>query len=202
MKRNRPLNQEKREAIIDASIEEFYTKGYEASSMDIISKEANVSKATVYNHFKNKEELFLVITDILKNRLIQSFSYTYSANKPIELQLKEIANQEMSFLSDEDNIKLTKIITVAIIQRNEIGLKVIKTLQDNCMLITTRWFLDAKNNKMLDFDDEGFVAQQFIGMLKIFAFYPQLYGAPVLSKQDKEKTINEAVNMILKLYAI
>lgn len=58
MKRNRPLNQEKREAIIKAAIEEFYTKGYEGSSMDTVSKAANVSKATVYNHFQNKELLF------------------------------------------------------------------------------------------------------------------------------------------------
>ena len=76
MRKTRTLNQEKKEAILKAAIEEFFIKGYDASSMDSISKNANVSKATVYNHFKNKEELLLSIAKIFKSRIENSFKYT------------------------------------------------------------------------------------------------------------------------------
>ena len=200
-KRNRPLNEKKREAILKAAIEEFYTKGYEGSSMDTVSKEANVSKATVYNHFKNKEELFLAIVHILKQRLEESFKYEYTKDKSIEEQLYEIARKEMDFLSIEENIKLIKIMTIVMIQKNAIGLKLLEISKDDYLIMTASWFEEAKKEGKLFFDDATFISKQFIGMLKSFAFLPQIYGAPLLTKQEEEKVIQKAIEMIIKIYA-
>ena len=166
MKRNRPLNQDKRESILDAAIEEFYTKGYEGSSMDTISKEANVSKATVYNHFKNKEELFIAIATILKERLEDSFDYIYSKEIALDIQLREIASKEMFFLNSEENIKLLRTVTIVMMQKNAIGLKLLEMSKDECMLMTSKWFDNAKADKKLTFESSSFVSQQFIVMLK------------------------------------
>jgi len=200
MKKNRPLNEEKRKAIIKASIREFYEKGFEGSSMDTISKEANVSKATVYNHFKNKEELFIAISEILRDRLYESFEYTYKKDKPIEEQLYEIGKQELDFLSDEENIILIKIATIVMIQKNQIGLKVLDTVKDDCMLMVSKWFEDAKKDGKLEFESSAFVSKQFIGMIKSFVLYQQFYGAPALPKEEHENLLNEAVKMIKVLY--
>ncbi|MFT5874968.1 MAG: TetR/AcrR family transcriptional regulator of autoinduction and epiphytic fitness [Clostridium sp.] len=200
MKRNRPLNQDKRESILAAAIEEFYTKGYEGSSMDTVSKEANVSKATVYNHFNNKEELFLAIATILKERFENSFDYIYSKETPLDIQLREIASKEMFFLNSEENIKLLRTVTIVMMQKNAIGLKILEMTKDECMLMTSKWFDDAKVDKKLTFKSSTFVSQQFIGMLKSFAFLPQIYGAPLLSEDEQNKVIDETVDMILKLY--
>ncbi len=200
MKRIRPLNQEKREAILKAAIEEFYTKGFEGSSMDTISKLANVSKATVYNHFKNKEELFLSVATIIRERIEESFKYTYSNIIDIKTQLKQIAKKEMNFLNSKDNMKLIQIITIVMIQKNEIGLKLLEIFEDDCMIMTSQWFQDAKIDGKLDFESSHFVSKQFVGMLKSFAFLPQLYGSAMLSKEEENKVIEEAVYMILKLY--
>lgn len=200
MKRNRPLNQEKREAIINAAIEEFYTKGFEGSSMDNISKVAKVSKATVYNHFLNKEELFFAITAIIGKKLEESFDYSYSKDIEIKTQLRDIAQKEIDFLNNESNMKLIQIVTIVMIQKNEIGLKLLQIGKDHCMIMTSTWFENAKKDNKLDFESSFFVSKQFIGMIKSFAFIPQLYGAPFLTKDEQDKVIDESVNMILKLY--
>ena len=200
MKKNRPLNEEKRKAILKAAIVEFYEKGFEGSSMDTISKEANVSKATVYNHFKNKEELFIAITEILKDRLYESFKYTYTKDKPIEEQLYEMGKQELDFLSDEENITLIKIATIVMIQKNQIGLKVLERVKDDCMIIVAQWFEDAKKDGKLDFESSSFVSRQFIGMIKSFVLYQQFYGAPILPKEEHENLLKQAVKMIKVLY--
>ena len=200
MKRNRPLNQEKRKAILQAAIQEFYLKGYEGSSMDTVSKEANVSKATVYNHFHNKEELFLALGNIMLERFEESFQYEYDDEKTIQLQLKEIAYKELVFLSNDENIKLMHTMTIVMIQKNEIGLKLLKIAKDNCMEMTASWFAKAKERGKLDFESSSFVSRQFIGMVKSFAFYPQLYGAPKLTKQEQEKVVEEAIKMVIQLY--
>ena len=49
---------EKTEAIVDAARKAFLAKGFDAASMDQIALSANVSKRTVYNRFRSKEELF------------------------------------------------------------------------------------------------------------------------------------------------
>lgn len=202
MKKTRTLNKAKREAIITSAIEEFYKKGYDGSSMDSISQSANVSKATVYNHFKNKEELFLALGEILKVRFKEAFKYEFNEKLSLKTQLTQIAKKEMNFLKDEENIKLIQIMTIVMIQKNEIGLKLIQSAQDECLLMTSVWFSEAKKRGVLSFDSSDFVSTQFIGMIKSFAFYPQLYGAPTLSEKEENKVIKEVVEMIIKLYGV
>lgn len=48
----------KRQAIIAAAAKLFVANGFNATNMDAIAAEANVSKRTVYSHFENKESLF------------------------------------------------------------------------------------------------------------------------------------------------
>ncbi|MFJ2575350.1 TetR/AcrR family transcriptional regulator [Kitasatospora aureofaciens] len=52
---------EKRKAITRAATAVFGREGYVRASMDAIAAEAGVSKRTVYNHFADKETLFLSV---------------------------------------------------------------------------------------------------------------------------------------------
>ncbi len=54
----RPSTLRKVQQIFDAARTVFLEFGYDASSMEVIAKRAGVSKATVYAHFTNKEDLF------------------------------------------------------------------------------------------------------------------------------------------------
>lgn len=49
---------DRRTRIIEAAEKSFALFGYKATTMDQIAKLANVGKGTIYNFFKNKEELF------------------------------------------------------------------------------------------------------------------------------------------------
>lgn len=51
----------KREQIISAALKLFYHDGFNATGIDRIITEAGVSKKTLYNHFKSKDELILVV---------------------------------------------------------------------------------------------------------------------------------------------
>src|SRR5215467_2687910 len=52
----------KKLAVLKAALRLFLEQGYGATSMDAIARAAGVSKATLYAHLKNKEELFAAIT--------------------------------------------------------------------------------------------------------------------------------------------
>ena len=61
----RALKEEKRRAILDATLREFEAKGFDAARIEDIAKKAGVAKGTVYNYFESKEALLMGIADEL-----------------------------------------------------------------------------------------------------------------------------------------
>ena len=55
--RRRLTAEERRTAILDAALTAFSQKGYHATSLDDIAREADISKALIYEHFASKQEL-------------------------------------------------------------------------------------------------------------------------------------------------
>ena len=51
----------KREQVIDVALKLFYKEGFHATGVEKIREEAGVSKKTLYNHFKSKDELILAV---------------------------------------------------------------------------------------------------------------------------------------------
>jgi AcrR family transcriptional regulator len=49
---------ERRQAIIDAALDEFIARGFAATRLDDIARRAGVAKGTIYLHFKDKESMF------------------------------------------------------------------------------------------------------------------------------------------------
>lgn len=58
MVNKRSKNEAKRQQILNSAINLFTEQGYAAASMDLIAKNADVSKQTVYSHFGSKDDLF------------------------------------------------------------------------------------------------------------------------------------------------
>lgn len=54
----RKKTEARREAILDAALEEFAAKGYAGARMEDIARRAGVAKGTLYLHFGDKEGLF------------------------------------------------------------------------------------------------------------------------------------------------
>jgi TetR/AcrR family acrAB operon transcriptional repressor len=52
-----------RQAIIDVTTRLFATRGYAGTSLDLIAKEANTSKSSIFWHFENKEDLLFTVVD-------------------------------------------------------------------------------------------------------------------------------------------
>jgi AcrR family transcriptional regulator len=49
---------ERRKAILDAALEEFAARGFEATRLDDVARRAHIAKGTIYLYFRDKESLF------------------------------------------------------------------------------------------------------------------------------------------------
>ncbi|OHX12573.1 TetR/AcrR family transcriptional regulator [Chromobacterium sphagni] len=70
----RTKSESKRQALVAAATEVFIERGYEAASMSEISSRAGGSKATLYNYFSSKEELFLMVMRELTIEMSQGYT--------------------------------------------------------------------------------------------------------------------------------
>lgn len=61
------IRMEKRKLIYETALWLFASKGYVATSISDIAKQADISKGLMYNYFKSKEELLQAIMDNLVN---------------------------------------------------------------------------------------------------------------------------------------
>ena len=56
-KRAMPKSQDTKNRILDKAAQVFYQHGYKATGVDAVAKAVGITKATLYHHFQNKDEL-------------------------------------------------------------------------------------------------------------------------------------------------
>ena len=100
----------KAEAILAAAERAFLAGGFGAVTMDMIAREATVSKATVYAHFISKENLFGAVIAHLSERRYGGFSAEALDPADIEASLTTIASRFLDLVLSPEAIALNRII--------------------------------------------------------------------------------------------
>lgn len=195
------LTDRKRAAILEAAVAEFRQAGYEATSMDRIAASAEVSKRTVYNHFPSKEVLFAQILQQLWERSLASPETAYRADKPLRPQLLQLVEQKLQLLHDEAFIDLARVGIAAVIPSPERARELFTRMGDKEEGMTV-WVRAAAAGKRLKTQDPVFAANFLNGMIKGFAFWPQItMGQPVLTPAQRKDVAETAVDMFLAHFA-
>ncbi|HWJ06271.1 MAG TPA: TetR/AcrR family transcriptional regulator [Steroidobacteraceae bacterium] len=195
------LTDRKRAAILEAAVAEFRQAGYDATSMDRIAARAGVSKRTVYNHFPSKEELFAQILQQLWERSLASPELAYRADRPLRTQLLEQVQQKLQLLHDEAFIDLARVAIAAVIPSPERAQEMFARMGGKEEGLTV-WIRAAVADGRLKTDDPLFASMLLQGMVKGFAFWPQItLGQPVLTPEQRDRVAQTATDMFLAHFA-
>ncbi|HDV6321625.1 TetR/AcrR family transcriptional regulator [Burkholderia multivorans] len=195
------LTDRKRAAIVDAAIEEFLASGYDATSMDRIAAHAGVSKRTIYNHFPSKDALFVAILQKLWDATQGDGTPTYRDDVPLREQLVALLNRKLKLLNDESFLALARVAIGAAMHSPDRARDMVARLGEREEDVTV-WIREASAAGRLYVSDPIFAGQQLHGMVKAFAFWPQLtMGQPPLDPQDRRKVAESAADMFLARYA-
>lgn len=92
--------EDKRAAILRAGLARFARYGFRRTSMEDIAREADISRAAVYLHFKNKEEIFRALAHQLQERALAAAQEVAAEVMPIEMRLRRILEAKMASLFD------------------------------------------------------------------------------------------------------
>ncbi|WP_210640210.1 MULTISPECIES: TetR/AcrR family transcriptional regulator [unclassified Pseudomonas] len=194
------LTERKREAILQAAIAEFRSSGFEITSMDKIAATAGVSKRTVYNHFPSKEELFAEILNRLWNSITAEQDTPYNSKKPLREQLRTLLQAKLHMLADDNFLDLARIAIAATIHSPERAQDMVARMGQREEGLTA-WIRLALADGRLKPVEPAFAAQQMHGLLKTFAFWPQIsMGQPSLTQDEQTQVIESALDMFLARY--
>lgn len=195
------LTDRKRQAIVQAAIDEFRTHGFGATSMDRVAATAGVSKRTVYNHFPSKEALFAEILVQLWESSAAQVDLAYDPTRALREQLHELLVQKMRMLCDSSFIDLARVAIAETIHSPERAQEMVARLGDREEGVT-RWLRAAAADGRLTLPDPAFAAHQLQGLVKSFAFWPQVtMGQPTLPQALQQQVVESAVAMFLACYA-
>jgi TetR/AcrR family transcriptional regulator of autoinduction and epiphytic fitness len=196
------LTDRKRQAIIQAAINEFRDNGFEITSMDKIAATAGVSKRTVYNHFPSKEELFAEILNQLWIRVTAEQETAYRPDLPLRDQLRVLLGAKLQMLGDDNFLDLARVAIAATIHSPERAQDMVARMGEREEGLTV-WIRAAQADGRLKAIAPDFAAQQVQGLLKSFAFWPQIsMGKPGLSPEEQRQVAESALDMFLACYQL
>ena len=59
----KPRSADKREEVLDIASENFLSKGFDGTSINVMAREAGISKESIYRYFGSKEDLFMAVVE-------------------------------------------------------------------------------------------------------------------------------------------
>ena len=108
------LDEDKKNRIIEAAMNEFIKEGYTGASTNTIVKSAEISKGALFNYFENKEKLYLYLLNFNLKKLAHNFQNKRGGIENLNLfdGIKIFANTNIEFFTK--NPKTFKFLANAI----------------------------------------------------------------------------------------
>ncbi len=98
---------EKRQLIVDTAYQLFRANGFEKTSMSEITAQVGGSKATLYNYFSSKEELFVeCMFDIAENYLDGIFSHLQGQSEDLRTALQGFGEDMIRLMCTPDMVAI------------------------------------------------------------------------------------------------
>lgn len=101
---------QRRNSLLNAALNEFFEKGFNAARMEDIAKQANVSKGTLYLYFDNKQSLFKSLIEEVAIPTINITSQNVLAKPSGEQALQYLMKSIATVIRETPLPKLVKVI--------------------------------------------------------------------------------------------
>ncbi|GAA2817288.1 TetR/AcrR family transcriptional regulator [Kitasatospora sp. CM 4170] len=197
---------EKRQAITRAASTVFGREGYTRASVDAIAAEAGVSKRTIYNHFGDKEKLFLSVALETADELTEVIAGLADRHlhKIVDLEADLTAfavDRARAVLTAGDHYALGRTIRA---EAANIPPDVLRAWLDAGPLASQRdlaaHFGRLADQGLLNIEDAALAATQFTLLTFSGAADATFFGAVPIAEEDLRSGITAGIKAFLRLY--
>ena len=144
----------------------FSEYGYKGTSVRKIASEIGVKQSALYNHFENKEEIFL---EVSKEIFTTPFSFDNEDIKQNALKgkafISKFAQQYKLLTFDKNNEKMFRLLMIELLQNKELREQFMSEFHNKNIKILSEGFFIMMQNSMVRSGDPMIMAYEFISTL-------------------------------------
>lgn len=198
-KAGRPKSQQKREDILIAASSLFLELGFTATSMDLVANKAEVSKQTVYSHFKNKDALFIAIIEMKCAEYQFDREHLQDPQLSFTEVLQQIGLKFVRLLHDQDVIAMYRVVIGEVTSNPRVAELFFKAGPQHAIVLVSEYL---NQHPELNLDEKAAYRWSviFFNLLKGDFHMASLLGLDfALSPVQQEKVVANAVSHLCKL---
>lgn len=192
----------KPEAVLAAAKALFLERGYASASMDDIARRAKVGKATVYEHFQNKEELFaLVVNRECRGQALLAQDLD-AGEGDLRTRLLRFARMFLDVLIQPEMIAMYRTIIAETVRAPQLGAAFYEVgpLRIRAALVPV--LAEAVRRGEIEAEDLERAAVDLISLIRADLHLRALFAVPTLpGMAEKDELAAIAVDRFLKAYA-
>lgn len=197
----RVKSEERRQVIIDVALEAFTQLGFENTTMSEVANRAGGSKATLYNYFSSKEELFAAVIEEFGRQRIGEAFMSMNPAKPIRAEITRLGLNYLNFILNPEVICLRAVIVHESVRTN-IGREYYRLgPQRGWQYISQYLDEQSRSGQLRPIDNCWAVAMHLKGLLEAEVLEPILLGVSSSPEEkEMEAIVERAVNVFMLAY--
>ncbi|MGR8935937.1 MAG: TetR/AcrR family transcriptional regulator [Gammaproteobacteria bacterium] len=189
----------KRQTILAAAKQAFLAHGYSGVTMEAIAEAAPVSKPTLYNHFRSKQELFAAVIAGQCETLLSTLANVQTELCNPAAGLKAIAGAFVELIYADESLRLYRLLIAEQQHFPELGELVYRSGPEPVLRQLSAYLAELETRGALHIADVESASRLFIGMLKGDEHFRCLLGLQSgLSDTEKQRLIDAAVALFLR----
>lgn len=153
------LIQARRNLIIDAAIEVISEDGFQRTTIKQIASKAGIADGTIYNYFKNKDDILLGITARLSEEEAQDINLAEAEQIDFATFVAMFVNPRMDEIADR--YQTLKVSLPEMITNAELGSRVYEQIYAPMFAIIEHYFQQLIDERQIDVDDSALAARLF-----------------------------------------
>jgi TetR/AcrR family transcriptional repressor of mexJK operon len=192
----------KAEAVLAAARQLFMERGYGATNMDDIARGAKVGKATVYEYFQSKEDLFaaVVIRECTAHaRMLQALD---DLSGDLRTRLIRFAQAFLDFIIRPEIINVYRTIIAESVRAPHLGTSFYESGPIRVRSALAHVLAEASARGEIEAADPERAAVDLISLVRADLHLRALFAVPTLpAPTEKRQLAQQAVDRFLKAYA-
>ena len=192
----------KREQILDGAKRVFMEQGFEAASMNDITRAAGVSKGTIYVYFENKEDLFGFMIERERRRITETVRHVLDGRQPIEKTLEEFGMLFATHMTADQTIRAMRMVIAVTNRLPKLCSRFFSATPINPVSVLEEYLDRQVAAGTIICGDTALAAKQFIELTTVGLFKPRIFGAmeEVPPRAVIEKNVASAIKVFLAAY--
>ncbi|MBP1877494.1 AcrR family transcriptional regulator [Agrobacterium rubi] len=192
----------KREQILDGAWRVFKQKGFDAASMNDITREAAVSKGTIYVYFENKDELFAALIDRHRAEFAHSMRNILAGTEEVRDGLWQFGDAFIHKVTCTDMIPAMRSVLGVIDRMPKLSQRFFVAAPNNVRVVLRDFLQHHVDQGTLVADDVDLAARQFIELATGTFFKMRLFGElrGDTPPDDANRVLSSAIEVFMAAY--